>query len=202
MWYNVNVMARKNKGLSFYDKKSKINKKTIGAIAKYVFWGAVMVLIAFVSIYCFGVKTSVVGESMEPTLYNGQEIFINRFSYFLSEPKKGDVVVFSPNGNKNSHYYVKRVVGVPGDTVLIKDGYVYVNGEISKDVKSKDKVIDAGIAKNGITLLDDEFFVLGDNINHSEDSRNSNIGIVKRDYIIGKAWYSLKTKENKGGFIK
>ena len=200
--YNKLVMSRKKKGLSFYNKEKKINKKSLGVIAKFVFWGAVMILIAFVFVYCFGIKTSVIGDSMEPTLYNAQEIFIDRFSYFLSSPGRGDVIVFSPNGNKNAHYYVKRVIAVPGDTILIKDGYVYVNGELSEDVLSKEKVKAAGIAKSGITLLDDEYFVLGDNVNHSEDSRDSNIGIVKSEYIIGKAWYHLKSQYDKAGFIK
>ena len=70
--------------------------------------------------------------SMEPTLENGQQIFIDRFLYVLSSPKAGDVVAFLPNGNENSHYYVKRVVAGPGDKVRIADGTLYVNGQESK----------------------------------------------------------------------
>ncbi|MDE6687841.1 MAG: signal peptidase I, partial [Lachnospiraceae bacterium] len=113
----------RRKGLTFYEKEKKINKKLLKEIGQWIFWGAVMMLIAFVAVFCFGIRTSVIGGSMEPTLSNGQEILIDRFSYFFVSPGRGDVVVFLPNGNENSHYYVKRVIGLPGDTISIQDGY-------------------------------------------------------------------------------
>ena len=122
-----------------------------------------------------GIRTNVVGQAMEQTLENDDNILVNRFAYIMSKPKAGDVIVFLPNGNNKSHYYVRRVVAVPGDTVQIKDGALYVN--------------DAGLASDPIELEKDEYFVLGDNRNNSEDSRYANIGNVKRDYIIGKAWF-------------
>lgn len=195
-------MARKNSGLSFYQKKKKVNKVLINRVAKFIYWGLAMVLLAFVLVYCFGMRTSVIGSSMEPSLYNGQEILINRFSYFFSSPKKGDVVVFYPNGNKNTHMYVKRVIGTPGDTVLIQDGLIYIDGKIYEENGVYDKIVDGGIASGGITLGDEEYFVIGDNRNNSEDSRSSNIGIVKSDYIIGKAWYRMSKGGHKAGLIK
>lgn len=195
-------MAKKRTGLTFYQKEKKINKKVLGQIGSFVFITFVTALVAFVFIFCFGIKTSVIGLSMEPTLYSGEEILIDRFAYFLTAPKSQDVVVFLPNGNTNSHYYVKRVVGVPGDTVIISNGLIYVNGEIFEDIYFYDKIEDGGIAEAGVTLGEDEFFVLGDNRNNSEDSRSSNIGIVRKDYISGKAWFHFGKDGDQPGFIK
>jgi signal peptidase I len=109
----------------------------------------------------------------------------------VTNPKSGDVIVFLPNGNEKSHYYVKRVVAVPGDTVLIEGGILYVNGEKYEEEIDVDRMDDAGVASEEITLGADEYFVLGDNRNNSEDSRFANIGNIRKDYIIGKAWFII-----------
>ena len=163
-------MARR-KGLTFYQKKKKLNPKVIKDIGEMIVGGLIAVFLAFVIVYSVGMRTSVIGDSMEPVLYNGQEILMNRVIYRLSLPKRGDVVVFLPNGNQNSHYYVKRVVGLPGEIIQIKDGSVYINGVLLEEDDSLDKMVDAGIAGNELELASDEFFVLGDNRNSSEDSR-------------------------------
>lgn len=192
----------RNKGLTFYKKEKKINKKLLKEISQWVFWGAAMILIAFVIVFCFGIRTSVIGGSMEPTLSNGQEILIDRFSYFFVSPGRGDVVVFLPNGNENSHYYVKRVIGLPGDTISIQDGSVIINGSLYEEDGMYDKMEDGGIAETEIVLGEDEYFVLGDNRNNSEDSRSSNIGIVMRNYMIGRAWFHMSSGDTHLGFIK
>jgi signal peptidase I len=163
---------------------------------------AVTVFIAFVLVYNFGIRTSVIGVSMEPALYNSQEVLINRLIYQLTPPKKGDVIVFLPNGNPNSHLYLKRVVAVPGETVQIIGGYLYVGGVLYDEGDDIDKMEDPGIAANPLTLKSDEFFVLGDNRNNSEDSRSGNIGVVSREVISGKAWFKLALGEAKMGFIE
>ena len=120
----------------------------------------------------------------------------------IGEIKRDDVIVFLPNGNENSHYYVKRVIGMPNDKVLIRDGYVYINGEKLDEGDAYDKIADPGIAENEVVLGDDEFFVLGDNRNFSEDSRFGNIGVVKKEYIIGKVWFRLSKNLEYIGFVK
>ena len=193
-------MARK-KGLTFYEKEKKINKSTIHEILSTLFYCGVAIFLAFVLVFSVGMKISMVGVSMEPALYNGQEVLINRFIYKITSPKRGDVIAFLPNGNQNSHYYLKRIVGLPGESIQIIDGYVYINGErVPED--EYDKMADYGIAGNEIQLGSDEYFVLGDNRNMSEDSRSGNIGAVKKDNIIGKVWFHLAAGDSPIGFME
>lgn len=194
-------MARR-KGLSFYQKKKKLNSRLLKDILEMIAGGVVAVFLAFVIVFSVGMCTSVIGDSMEPALYNGQKILMNRIIYRLSTPKRGDVIVFLPNGNQNSHYYVKRVVGLPGETVQIREGRVYINGVLLEESEELDKMIDAGIAQNELELAMDEFFVLGDNRNSSEDSRSGNIGAVNKDTIIGKAWFHMGIDEENMGLIE
>lgn len=192
-------MARR-KGLSFYPRKKKINSAVLREIFNWIFGIFVAVFIAFVLVWFFGMTTYVVGAAMEPALYNGQGILVDRFGYVLSAPKAGDVVVFLPNGNENTHYYVKRVVAVPGDEVWIQNGVLYVNGE--KSDRPEEKILEAGIAENPLTMGKGEYFCVGDNINNSEDSRSANIGPVKDSYIIGRVWFRLSCDMAGMGFVK
>lgn len=194
-------MARR-KGLTFYQKKKKLNPKVIKDIFEVIVGGMIAVFLAFVLVFSIGMRTSVIGDSMEPVLSNGQEILMNRVIYRLSSPKRGDVIVFLPNGNQKSHYYVKRVVGLPGEKIQIMDGNVYIDGVLLEEDEALDKMIDAGIAQSELQLATDEFFVLGDNRNSSEDSRSGNIGAVNRDTIIGKAWFHMASDKESIGLIK
>lgn len=164
--------------------------------------GAVAVFLAFVLVFSVGMRTSVIGDSMEPALHNGQEILMNRILYRISTPRRGDVIVFLPNGNQNTHFYVKRVVGLPGETVQIRDGSVYIDGVLLEESELFDKIADPGIAQNELLLEGDEFFVLGDNRNSSEDSRSGNIGAVKKVDIVGKAWFHMAAQGDSMGMIE
>ena len=194
-------MAKK-KGLVFYEKEKKINKKVIHEILEYVISTVIVVFLAFVLMFFFGTKTSVIGDSMMPALYNGQQILIDKFIYKLSSPKRGDVIVFQPNGNENTHYYEKRIIGLPGETIQIIDGYVYVNGSKLDEDDTYDLIEDPGIAKDELILQPYEYFDLGDNRNSSEDSRSGNMGPVKKEYIIGKAWLHMAYGDAGIGMIK
>ena len=110
-------------------------------------------------------------------------------------------MVFLPNGNEKSHYYVKRVVGAPGDTLYIKNGVLYVNDE-PQESYFNDRIAEAGILENELTLEDNEYFVIGDNCNNSEDSRSANIGSIKKEYIIGKAWFKMASGDSAIGLVK
>lgn len=154
----------------------------------------ILYLIVIVSICLllinFGFQRSVVeGESMRPTLESGDNIIVTRFSYYFNaEPKRYDIVVFTYD-KANDVHYIKRVIGLPGETVQIKDGYVYINGEkLQDDVYGLAPMTNAGIAVEPITLGDGEYFVLGDNRNESSDSRVADVGVIYKKQIEGKAW--------------
>lgn len=190
----------KRTGLTFGKQRRKFNfplfKEVISWIAEII----IVIVIAGVLVYFFGMRTGVVGTAMEPTLTGEDQVLVNQFIYSASHPKKMDVIIFLPNGNEKSHYYVRRVIGTPGDKIQIKNGAVYVNGKLFEDISAA-PIEDAGIASEEITVGNGEYFVLGDNRNNSEDSRYANIGNVKEEYIIGKAWFYFSSWERKG-FIK
>ncbi len=192
----------KRKGLTFYQKKKRLNPRMFKDVVEVLVGGTVAVFLAFVLVFSIGMRTSVIGDSMEPALHNGQEILMNRILYRISKPSRGDVIVFLPNGSQNSHLYVKRVVGLPGEKVQIREGNVYIDGVLLEEGELFDKIIDPGIAQNEILLESDEYFVLGDNRNSSEDSRSGNIGAVKKDTIIGKAWFHMAAEDEGMGLIE
>lgn len=167
-------------------------------VMSWVIECAIVIFIAYTLVTFFGCRTTVVGNAMNDTLTNEEQILVNRFIYNVSSPKQGDVIAFLPNGNEKSHYYVRRVIACPGDTIQIKEGVVYVNGEAYQEKIMVASIEDAGVASEEIKLGDDEYFVLGDNRNNSEDSRLANIGNVKKSYIIGKAWFYFKSIGNMG----
>ena len=191
-------MNRRVSGLSFYHKKKKINTSLLKEIA--IWAGEILLTIigTVILVSFFGFKISVVGPSMSPTLENGDQILVNRFLYKLFEPGRNDLVVFSPNGNQKSHYYVKRIIGLPGDVIEIKDGIVYVNREPFPEKLEVEPVENALMAEQEIIVGEEEYFVLGDTRNNSEDSRYASIGNVKKDHITGKAWLRVYPWEEIG----
>lgn len=192
---------RRGSQISFRSREKKFNIGMLYEILQWVFLCFAAIFLGVALCYSFGIKTSVIGESMEPRLSNGQEVLINKVAYQFSAPKQGDVVVFRPNGNANAHFSIKRVIAVPGDTIQIVSGKVVVNGSIlAKDYAEDTK--DPGIAREMITLGPDEYFVLGDNRGNSEDSRSANIGNISREMIEGKAWYQLKSKNKDRGWVE
>ena len=191
---------RSRRGLSFSRKRRNMSEHVIKEIFSWLAHILLAVFFAFVLVFFIGMRTSVIGVSMENTLYSGQQVLVNRLSYLIFKPDVGDIIVFTPNGSRNTHFYVKRVVAVPGDIVCIKDGKLYVNNTIVD--YGYDKIMDAGIAENEIVLEEDEYFVMGDNCNNSEDSRSGNIGPVSRDMIEGRAWFSMGNGVSFSGFIK
>ena len=191
-------MRRRHSGLNFGKQRKKFNMPLFKEILSWAVEVIIVIVIAYVCVSSFGFRTNVVGQAMEAQLTNGEQIFFNRFVYLVSHPKPGDVIVFLPNGNEKSHYYVRRVIAVSGDTVQILNGAVYVNGELYEESADVTSIEDAGIAAEEITRENCEYFVLGDNRNNSEDSRYSNIGMVREEYILGKAWFHFASLGNMG----
>lgn len=187
--------------LNFYKRKKKISASLLREIFIWIFDIAVVLIIAFALVHFIGEKTSIIGESMSPTLENDDMVIINKFIYEISSPKRNDIVVFKPYGNEKLHYYIKRVVGLPGETIQIKEGKIYINGEMLKETIDVAPIDNAGLANQPIVLGKEEYFVLGDNRNNSEDSRFAEIGNVKIDDMEGKAWFRISPK-SKIGFIE
>lgn len=155
-----------------------------------VWIGEILLTIALAMLFVLsvGFRVSVVGPSMSPTLESGEKILVNRVGCKLFGPGRNDLIVFLPNGNEKSHYYIKRVIGLPGDRVQIQDGIVYINGEPFEEKIEVSAIENPLLAEEEIVVEEDEYFVLGDNRNNSEDSRYASIGNVKKEYIVGKAW--------------
>ena len=116
---------------------------------------------------------------------DGDELIVEQVSYYFHDPERYDVIVF-PTSTHNS--YIKRIIGLPGETVQIMDGKIYINGNMLTESYGRDPIEDPGLAADPIYLAGDEYFVLGDNRNASVDSRSSEVGLIKKDKIIGKAW--------------
>ncbi|MCQ2493062.1 MAG: signal peptidase I [Lachnospiraceae bacterium] len=193
-------MAKRTEGLSFYRRKKKINSGHLKELFSWIISILIVIFAACALVMLYGMTSSVVGISMEPGLKSEQKILVDRFVYVLGKPKAGDVVLFLPNGNENAHYYTKRVVAVPGDTVLIENGRLYVNGELSTVVTQY--IVEPGIAENEIELSTGQFFVLGDAPSDSEDSRSSGLGPVDVEDIVGRVWFKLPCENGKMGFVK
>ena len=122
--------------------------------------------------------------SMEPNFHEGQRLVVNKAAYFFGEPQRGDVVIFDAPNDTNEDF-IKRIIGLPGDTVAITNRTVYVN-----DIPLDEPYVmeQPAYNMNEREIPEDMYFVLGDNRNHSNDSHNN--WLVPRDNIIGKAWLS------------
>lgn len=146
-------------------------------------------------------RTIVVGDSMETTLHDGENLWVEKISYHFDKLKRFDVIVFYPHGKEDEEYYIKRIIGLPGETVQIIGEDIFINGELLTESFGKDPIRNPGNAANPIILAEDEYFVLGDNRTVSSDSRYEDVGPVKKANIGGRAIFRL-WPINKMGPIK
>ncbi len=148
--------------------------------------------LSFIIIKFVGQRTQVIGNSMNPTLYDGDNLIMDKISYRVHEPERFDVVVFPPKINLDNKNYIKRIIGLPGETVRIdREGNIYINDEKLEESFGLEVIKDPGLAEKDVYLSYEEYFVLGDNRNDSIDSRFENVGKVKKSDIIGKAWIRI-----------
>lgn len=147
-------------------------------------------------------RTIVSGSSMESTLYNDDNLLVEKVSYLLGKPHRFDVVVFYPYGKDEGEYYVKRVIALPGETIQIIGDTIYIDGEVLEEHYGKDPIRVQGIAAEALTLGDDEYFLMGDNREVSFDSRYEEVGPVKEDLIVGKAILRIWPFDSFGNFDK
>ena len=160
----------------------------------YIIWLVGVIVTVQLIIHFVGVFSVVDGESMEPTLYNKEYLWVDKLKYHFKEPERFDVVIFPVESRGSSTYYVKRIIGLPGETVFIDEkGNIMVDGEVLNEGYGKEVIqhYTRGNADEPITLGEDEYFVLGDNRNHSSDSRYPSVGNIKREEILGRALVRL-----------
>lgn len=167
-------------------KRKSIVKEMISWVVYLLFlFGAVYLIVHYV-----GGRTEVSGESMNPTLKDKDNLIVDKISYRFSDPARFDIVVF-PFKYQEGTYYIKRIIGLPGETVQIQDGTIYINGKKLEESYGAEPIRNPGLASGAITLGQDEYFVLGDNRNNSADSREPSVGNVAREDIVGRAFFRI-----------
>ena len=182
------MFERRGEKPEFAEEEGKISPlKELLSMLIYI---GVVLGVTFLIITFVGQRTHVSGESMENTLDNGDQLIVDKITYRFQDPERFDIIVF-PFHYKENTYYIKRIIGLPGETVQIADGTIYINGEVLEESYGREVMQDPGIAAEPITLGEDEYFVLGDNRNQSSDSRDPSVGLIHRDEIIGRAWLRI-----------
>jgi len=157
---------------------------------------ALLVILTAFAITRFGLVTfTVSGQYMDPTLQNGDKILVNKMSYHIHSVRRNDVVIVKQGGSEHNYYSVERVIGLPGEKVQIKEGAVYIDGKRLKEKYDFPLMENGGLALDPVTLDRKEYFVLCDNRNNGEDSRNANVGNIAKEDIVGKAWIRMNTIE-------
>ena len=183
------------------EARERLRDDRTRGIVKWVF-EIIVTLVFAVLVAISAFQTVTLQESaMEPTYSVGQKFFVNRALYKIKSPKRGDVIVFKTSASDDAALHIRRVIGLPGETVQIKEGQIYINGNVYEENGAYQEIADGGLADSAITLESGEYFVLGDNRNNSEDSRYANIGNIKKEYIVGKIWFTVSPK-SKIGFIR
>lgn len=179
------------------EKESITLYKVVKEIMTYTICIGIAVVLAFVLVAFVVQKTEVIGESMEPTLNHQEQLVIDKISYRFTSPKRFDIVVF-PHENTN---YIKRVIGLPGETVSIEEGYIYIDGQMLYDDTYGMEAITSDhyySLSEPVVLGDDEYFVMGDNRNNSKDSRDHSVGNITKDQMIGRVIFRIWPFEKLG----
>jgi signal peptidase I len=162
---------------------------------KELFITSIYILIALIAsllvVRFVGIRTEVHGSSMNDTLIDGENLIVDKISYRFGNPERYDIVVF-PYRHDSSIHYIKRVIGLPGETVFIdNDGNIYVDEVLLIESYGREIIRDGGRAGEPIKLAKDEYFVMGDNRNNSSDSRDPAVGNIRRSELVGKAWVRI-----------
>lgn len=172
-------------------------EKFLREVFGWIVYLCVIVGVTYLIITYVGQRTRVSGQSMENTLHEGDNLIVDKLSYRFRDPERYDIIVFPYRYEENT-YYIKRIIGLPGETVQIIDGYVYINNQKLDEHYGKEVMESAGIAEEPIVLGEDEYFVLGDNRNASSDSREVSVGLIKREELIGRAFLRIWPLEDFG----
>lgn len=162
-------------------------KEIIKELAGWLLYIVLIIAFTWFVVTFVGQRTEVSGSSMETTLSDKDQLIVDKMTYRFRDPKRYDIVVF-PYQYQDNAYYIKRIIGLPGETVQILSGMVYIDGMRLDEHYGNEIMENPGIAEEPLTLGEDEYFVLGDNRNNSSDSRASDVGLIHRKDLIGRAW--------------
>lgn len=184
--------ARKERLANMSDREKELRE-----ILGWIGYIAIIICATYLIVTYVGQRTKVSGDSMMNTLYDGDNLIVDKISYRLRKPKRYEIIVFPYRYQENT-YYIKRIIGLPGEKVQIIDGYVYIDNEKLDEHYGREVMLKAGIAAEPIYLGEDEYFVLGDNRNYSSDSRETSVGVLHRDELIGRAWIRIWPLKNFG----
>lgn len=185
----------------FVSAKEKLQNEKFRSISRFLFELVVVLLFAALTAVLMFQSVTMQESSMEPTISVGDKFFMNRLIYKVSSPKRGDIIVFRTNASDDAALHIRRVIALPGETVQISDGMIIIDGRLYKEGKGFPSISNPGLAASPITLDNNEYFVLGDNRNNSEDSRYGDIGLINKRYIVGKLWFTVSPVK-KLGFLK
>ena len=170
-------------------KKEPEDINIVKELLSLIIYIGVVIILCYCIITFVGQRTTVNGRSMESTLHDGDNLWIDKLSYRFSDPKRFDIIVFP---YEEDTYYIKRIIGLPGETVqIMPDGTILIDGKKLVESYGKEIILESGTAADPRTLGEDEYFVLGDNRNDSRDSRWADVGDINREDIIGKAAFRL-----------
>ncbi|RGF71122.1 signal peptidase I [Ruminococcus sp. AF32-2AC] len=162
-------------------------KEIIKELAGWLLYIVLIIALTWIVVTFVGQRTEVSGSSMETTLSDKDQLIVDKMTYRFRDPKRYDIVVF-PYQYQDNTYYINRIIGLPGETVQILSGMVYIDGMRLDEHYGNEIMENPGIAEEPLTLGEDEYFVLGDNRNNSSDSRASDVGLIHRKDLIGRAW--------------
>lgn len=162
-------------------------KEIIKELAGWLLYIVLIIAFTWFVVTFVGQRTEVSGSSMETTLSDKDQLIVDKMTYRFRDPKRYDIVVF-PYQYQDNTYNIKRIIGLPGETVQILSGMVYIDGMRLDEHYGNEMMENPGIAEEPLTLDENEYFVLGDNRNNSSDSRASDVGLIHRKDLIGRAW--------------
>ena len=167
--------------------RAKLEDRKIRGILKWVFQITVTLVFAAVVALMMFQTVTMQENSMEPTISVGDRFFINKAVYRFSSPQRGDLIVFRTSASDDAALHIRRVIGLPGETVQISNGRILIDGKEYQEAKQFPEITNPGLASTTVTLESGEYFVLGDNRNNSKDSRFWTNTFVRFDQIVGKA---------------
>lgn len=191
-------MRRRRRYRSSYDREEFDLKDFMSEVGQWALSILIVIILAY-SIVTFGVQSvTMIGQSMSPVLSNQDVVLINKRAFTFHRPKRYDIVAFKLKEDAESYFNIKRIIGLPGEKVQIKNGRIFIDGQVLSDLPFEDLIMTEGLALTEITLGEEEYFLMGDNCNNSEDSRYVNIGNISDKEFSGKVFFRISPRSEIG----